>query len=144
MIFLEESMTESEYHASEPPFYFDLLIKDDERGRLISLEFSGLPFQVNRYFAISVKSTDFTRGSHAHKKCWQAFFAIHGSQKIAIKNLSGVGIFDLDEGKLLVVPPHNWCEVSFDSEDSIMGVIASHPYDHEDYLFAEPPLQQLP
>ena len=144
MIFLEESMTDLGYRVAEPPFYFDPLIKDDERGRLISLEFSGLPFQVKRYFVISVKSNDFTRGGHAHKTCWQAFFAIKGTQKIVIKNMIRVELFDLDEGKLLVIPPYNWCEVRFESKDSIIGVFASHPYDYKDYLFTEPPLQKLP
>ena len=133
-------MIESEYQNAEPPFYIDFVVKDDKRGRLTSFEFSGLPFQVKRYFAISVNSTDFTRGRHSHKECWQAFFACQGSQEIVIKNMSGVKNFDLQEGQLLIVPPYNWCEVRFDSKDSIMGVFASHPYDLEDYLTAEPPL----
>lgn len=136
-------MTESDYLIAQSPFYFDVLVKEDERGRLISLDFYQLPFQVYRYFTISVTNTNYTRGSHAHKRCWQAFFACKGSQKIVIKNLNSFKIFDLTEGKVLVVPPYNWCEVSFDSEDSIMGVFASHPYDHKDYLFEEPPLQKL-
>lgn len=132
-------MTKLEYRDAEQPFYFDFLYKDDERGTLISLEFSGLPFQVKRYFAISVNSTDFSRGNHAHKECWQAFFACHGSQTVTIKNTSGVRNFSLVGDKLLIVPPYNWAEVRFNSKDSVMGVFASHPYDHEDYLVTEPP-----
>jgi oxalate decarboxylase/phosphoglucose isomerase-like protein (cupin superfamily) len=133
-------MTDPKYLNAEHPFYLEYSVIDDQRGRLTSVDFSELPFQVNRYFAISVKSTDFTRGKHSHKLCWQAFFASKGSQRIVVKNLNGVRVFDLEAGKLLVVPPYNWCEVSFDSNDSIMGVFASHPYDYEDYLFVEPPL----
>jgi len=133
---------DSEYRNAESPYYLNFSIYEDLRGMLKSFDFSELPFQVNRYFAISVKSTDSSRGSHAHRQCWQAFFSCRGSQKIFIKNLGGIDNFQLTGSKLLIIPPYNWCEVRFDSNDSVMGVFASHPYDKEDYLLSEPPLVQ--
>jgi hypothetical protein len=135
-------MADSEYRNAGSPYFIDFLVKVDARGKLTSLEFSSVPFQVNRYFTISVNDTGFTRGSHAHKKCWQAFFACYGGQRIVVKNLSGAMNFDLGANKLLILPPYNWCEVRFETKDSIMGAFASLPYDQEDYLVGEPPLMQ--
>ena len=135
-------MTESEYNFAELPFYLDFLVKDDVRGRLVSLEFSKLPFQVKRYFAISVNDTNLTRGSHAHKTCWQAFFVCQGSLTVEIRNLSFISSFKLMADKVLIIPPYNWCEVTFETNDSVMGVLASQSYDQTDYIIAHPPLQQ--
>lgn len=135
-------MAESEYRNAESPFYLDFTVKNDDRGKLLALEFHELPFQVNRYFSISVNDSSYSRGSHAHKKCWQAFFACQGSLKIVVKNTSGIQHFVLEPPRILVVPPYNWCEIRFDSKNSYMGVLASHPYQHEDYLLTQPPLEQ--
>lgn len=131
-------MVRLEYQDAEFPYFLNFLVKEDARGKLTALEFSEIPFQVSRYFAISVNDSGLIRGGHAHKECWQAFFACVGTQKILVKNLSGSKTFDLKADQLLIVPPYNWCEVRFNSKDSIMGVFASHPYDHQDYLITEP------
>jgi hypothetical protein len=134
-------VTDLRFQSAESPFFLEFSTHEDSRGKLVSVEFSRIPFSVNRYFAISINNTDFTRGGHAHKECWQAFFASHGSLKLVIKNLSGTLQFDLKGEELLIVPPYNWCEIHFNEVDSVMGVFASHSYDPGDYLISEPPLE---
>ena len=133
-------VAELEYQDAESPFLLNFLVREDARGELKAIEFTEIPFQVNRYFSVSVTGPDLFRGRHAHKECWQAFFSCVGSQEIVIKNLSGVETHVLKPDQLLIIPPFNWCEIRFNSNNSIMGVLASHPYDQEEYLIAEPPL----
>lgn len=134
-------MRNLEYKSAETPYFLDFDILEDYRGILASFEFSKFPFPIARFFSISVSSVEFSRGSHAHKYCWQAFFSILGSQKIYIKNIYENRTFDLADQKILVVPPFNWCKIDFSSSESKMGVFASLPFSTEDYIYNEPLIQ---
>ena len=86
------------------------------------------------FFLISKRSC--VRGNHAHKKCSQFFFSIHGkvilniktpnsNKKIVLKSSSNTGI---------LVPPKYWCGVKFINKDSILMVACDKYYDFDDYL----------
>jgi UDP-2-acetamido-3-amino-2,3-dideoxy-glucuronate N-acetyltransferase len=131
-------MANEYYEVAATPYYLELGNNFDERGSLISIEFSDVPFEINRYFFISVLDLKFTRGKHAHKLCWQLFTPKWGDVIITTKNLGGREEFALVEGSALVVPPFNWCEIKFKNEITVLNVLASHPYDPLDYIFVEP------
>ena len=65
-------------------FFVKLTSFTDERGRLtpVSTRGTDLPFEVGRVFWITDVPETTERGCHAHRTCWEALFALHGSLKV--------------------------------------------------------------
>ena len=105
-------------------------------GKLVPISFDKkFPFSIKRIFFLHGKKNKI-RGEHAHKKCSQFFFSIHGkvilniktpnsNKKIVLKSSSNTGI---------LVPPKYWCGVKFINKDSILMVACDKYYDFDDYL----------
>jgi hypothetical protein len=108
----------------------------DQRGLLNSLEFNDeLPFTPMRLFYIQDVPNGLTRGGHAHKHCQQILFSIADECEISLKkNSTGIRI-KLDSPSLgIYVPSAIWADLKFKSQNSLLLVLASHPYDELDYL----------
>jgi dTDP-4-dehydrorhamnose 3,5-epimerase-like enzyme len=109
----------------------------DERGHLYFGEIDkDWDFAIKRiYFA-----KDFTkgtlRGGHAHKNLQQIIIVLSG--KIEVKTDNGRGQKEswvLEEaGAALRLYPPVWREIISHSDDALFIVLASHPYEAEDYI----------
>jgi hypothetical protein len=66
--------------------------------------------------------------------------AIPNSGEVLFKgeNISNSWEFSLEVGVGLVIPPMNWCTLQFDSKVASLTVLASHPYDEQDYILERP------
>ncbi len=107
----------------------------DERGNLVAIEKNDIPFEIKRVYYMFDTKRDVRRGFHAHKELEQLLICVHGSCKI-----------HLDDGKekqeILLDVPHEgiylkgtiWREMYDFSEDAVLMVLASEPYDESDYI----------
>jgi hypothetical protein len=109
----------------------------NELGSLGVLDFvhGNIPFTPLRIFYIYGVGESIVRGKHAHKKCKQFFVQLSGNCKITFVNKKGTGSYTLAnpyEGFL--ASELTWCEISDFSADSVLLVLASLPYDIDDYI----------
>ena len=108
----------------------------DLRGDLNVLEFGEtLPFPVKRMFwTYNVGSTD-VRGEHAHKVCEQFLIAVRGSLNVIVDDGKRREEFILDSpSRGLHLPAGCWGIQYKHSTDCVLMVLASHPYDENDYI----------
>jgi acetyltransferase-like isoleucine patch superfamily enzyme len=109
---------------------------DDLRGSLVAANFqSDLPFVPQRFFTVfGVPSTD-VRGAHAHRKCHQLLVCVQGSVSALVDDGSGRQEFVLDSPDVgLHMEPMIWGTQYRYSPDAVLMVLASHPYDADDYI----------
>lgn len=108
----------------------------DDRGALNVLEISKeLPFGCQRIFYTYTVPQGSVRGEHAHRKCHQFLIALRGSVNVAVDNGAVRDEIVLDSpSKGLHLPPGCWGEQYSHSEDCILLVLASQPYDNADYI----------
>lgn len=104
----------------------------DARGTL-SVADGLLPFPAVRIYWI-YGAAGRTRGGHRHGKTRQALIAVHGVVSIYMDDGSNSETFVLDTpSKCLIVEPKDWHTMTF-GPDSVLLVIASHPFDPNDYF----------
>jgi len=108
----------------------------DDRGALNVLEISKeLPFGCQRIFYTYTVPQGCVRGEHAHRKCHQFLIALRGCVSVAVDNGTVRDEIVLDSpSKGLHLPPGCWGEQYSHSEDCILLVLASLPYDNADYI----------
>jgi len=108
----------------------------DARGSLTVAEYATqLPFAPQRVFFVYGVPSESTRGEHAHKVCHQAIICASGSMKVEVENRHGRRKFVLDSPEsLLYLPPMVWAAQHGYSEGTISIVLASDPYDANDYI----------
>ena len=107
----------------------------DRKGNLSVVQNGDtVPFDVKRvYYLYDVPGGE-SRGAHAHKELSQLIVAASGSFTVT-----------LDDGKVkpfllnrpyqgLLVVPGIWRDLDDFSSGSVCMVLASHPYDKEDYI----------
>ncbi len=108
----------------------------DRKGNLSVVQNGDtIPFDVKRvYYLYDVPGGE-SRGAHAHKELSQLIIAASGSFTVT-----------LDDGKVkrsfllnrpyqgLLVVPGIWRDLDDFSSGSVCMVLASHPYDKEDYI----------
>ncbi len=114
----------------------DIPSATDGRGSL-AFATSGveIPFPVARVFWIYNVPSGQRRGGHAHRECHEVVFAV-----------SGAVTFLLDDGgqraevrlntptRGLLIAAGVWCELSDFADDTVLAVVASHPYDAAGYI----------
>lgn len=108
----------------------------DLRGRLTASELTrDIPFVPKRFFAVyEVPSTE-TRGEHAHRKCHQFLICLAGSVMVLVDDGANRAQVRLDDPGLgLYVPPMVWGTQYGHSPDAILAVLASDPYESDDYI----------
>ena len=119
-------------------FFVKLTSFTDERGRLtpVSTRGTDLPFEVGRVFWITDVPETTERGCHAHRTCWEALFALHGSLKVEMDDglhAPFTVVLDKPEEGLLI-PPMYWCRLSDFTPGTVCLCLASGVYDKEGYL----------
>ena len=138
--------TANGYHAGEVGGRLDLKVGgcfleqlpnfSDMRGGLTPLEFErGVPFKPARIFLVYGVSSDRVRGEHAHRECEQFLVAVAGGVSALVDD--GVHRVEvrLDNRTTgLYLAPMVWGVQYKFTPDCVVLVIASHPYDANDYI----------
>ena len=110
----------------------------DSRGELAVLG-DLLPFSVRRVFFIHNVPQDVVRGGHRHRKNRQALLCANGSCEIVTGTNGDRRVFTLSRrDECLLLDPDDYHEMRNFSPDSVLMVLASEPYDPDDYLYGNP------
>lgn len=113
----------------------ELPVVHDPRGDLTFLEAQNhVPFDIARVYYLYNVPVDSERGGHAHKELEQVIFALSGSFRVKIND----GFMDAEyvlrnPRQGLYVSQLVWREMDLFSQGAVAMVIASHPYDADDY-----------
>lgn len=115
---------------------YDIPYFADERGAMNVLEIAReLPFGCQRIFYTYTVPEGSVRGEHAHMKCEQFLIAIRGELHVAVDDGKVRDEIVLDSpSKGLHLPAGCWGEQFCHSEDCVLLVLASLPYENTDYI----------
>ena len=93
-----------------------------------------VPFKIKRVFFIyNIKGS---RGKHGHKKTLQGIVCLQGSASIKIIKKKIEKKVKLSRNtSLLLINKNEWIEIYNTSKDCIILVLASEPYDKNDYFY---------
>ena len=108
----------------------------DRKGNLSVVQNGDtVPFDVKRvYYLYDVPGGE-SRGAHAHKKLSQLIIAASGSFTVTLDDGKVKRSFMLNRPyQGLLVVPGIWRDLDDFSSGSVCMVLASHPYDIEDYI----------
>jgi len=129
-------MSSSHLPSVDDCIIFDVPKVEDRRGSLSFVEHgSALPFDVRRVFYIYDIPGGKSRGEHAHAECHQFLVAASGSFRVRLNDTRRTETVELrrpDYG--LHVPPGIWAGEKDFSSGAICLVLASHPYNEDDYI----------
>ncbi|MCR5313908.1 MAG: FdtA/QdtA family cupin domain-containing protein [Bacteroidaceae bacterium] len=107
----------------------------DSRGTLAFTEWKHLPFSVERIFWIYDVAEGKTRGGHAHSKCAEIVFAVHGSFDMFVDNGKEQEVFHIDTPDTgIYIGPNVWCELRNFAPGTVCVALASMPYDSTGYI----------
>ena len=108
----------------------------DERGLLAVGDVGGaIPFDVRRVFTVSGVPADAVRGGHAHRECHQLLVAVKGSVRVNIRDSAGSHSVMLSNPAVgAYIPPGVFAQQAQFTDDAVLMVLASHPYDPDDYI----------
>jgi hypothetical protein len=111
-------------------------VEDHVRGNLTALEFTReLPFVPQRIFLTYGIPSLSTRGEHAHRHCEQFLVCVHGECHLRVDDGENCEEFCLNRPTFgVLVPSMIWAQEHLHSKDSVLLVLASHPYEPEDYI----------
>ena len=111
-------------------------IRGDERGSLIALEGGGgVPFEIKRVYYIFATREGVERGFHAHADLTQLAICVSGSCTMSLDDGHLRADVRLDRPDLAVeIGSPIWREMRDFSPDAVLLVLASAPYDTNDYI----------
>ena len=115
---------------------YDIPYFADDRGALNVLEIAReLPFGCQRIFYTYTVPEGSVRGEHAHKRCEQFLIAIRGELHVAVDDGTHRDEIVLSSPSAgLHLPAGCWGEQFSHSPDCILLVLASLPYENDDYI----------
>jgi UDP-2-acetamido-3-amino-2,3-dideoxy-glucuronate N-acetyltransferase len=109
----------------------------DLRGSLTAGEVSDeeMPFAPQRWFLVYDVPGREVRGEHAHRICDQFLICVHGSVQVAVDDGERRAEVSLDDPTLgIYIPAGIWASQYRYDGDAVLLVLASHPYDPDDYI----------
>jgi dTDP-4-dehydrorhamnose 3,5-epimerase-like enzyme len=109
----------------------------DPRGNLTFIEGSNhIPFDIARvYYLYDVPGGE-TRGGHAHRQLEQLIIAMSGAFDVVLDDGADRKTISLNRSYFgLYVPRMLWRELVNFSSGSVCAVLASRPYEPEDYYY---------
>lgn len=99
---------------------------------------TALPFDVRRVYFHSNVPVGASRGAHGHLNLQQFLVAIAGEIDVEVIGAAGMDHFSLtDTGPGLYLPKGVWRTLTFATPDAVSLVLASEPYDADDYVSLE-------
>lgn len=109
---------------------------EDMRGALTVAEVQEhVPFLIQRFFLTYEVPTKEVRGEHAHRTLHQFLMCVHGSCCVIADDGANRREFRLSEPTTaLYLPPLTWSVQYKHSSDAVLLVVASAPYDAQDYI----------
>lgn len=111
----------------------------DPRGTLTVMD-RELPFPVRRIYYIYGVDKDVVRAGHRHKKNVQVLICVKGSCEIYVNDGVQKENFVLDRpDKGLLMRPEDWHTMYNFTPDALLLVLASEPFDVNDYIDEEYP-----
>lgn len=113
----------------------DLPVISDPRGDLTFVEGGNhIPFDIKRVYYLYNVPVDSERGGHAHKELEQVIFALSGSFRLKLDDGSHTSEYWLRDPRQGVhIRNLIWREMDCFSQGAVCMVLASLPYDEEDY-----------
>lgn len=109
----------------------------DDRGHLVVVEgLKDIPFEIRRIFYIYGTQADTVRGSHANRKSEFVMINVAGRSTIRVRDgLGNEGVFAINRPHTgLYLPKMIWKDMYDFSEDSVLLVLSSEPYDPDEYI----------
>jgi len=98
-----------------------------------------LPFSIKRVFYI-YNSDNSIRGQHRHKKTIQGLICVSGKYRVGVDNgLNKCDYYLNSPEECLILEPEDWHEMEGLTDDAVLLVLASEPYDVNDYIDAPYP-----
>jgi dTDP-4-dehydrorhamnose 3,5-epimerase-like enzyme len=109
----------------------------DKRGNLsIIEEFKNIPFKIERTYWIYDVPGGESRGGHAYRENEEFIVALSGSFDVVLDDGNNKKIFSLNRSYYgLYVPKGLWREMNNFSTNSLALVLASTPYNANDYIY---------
>lgn len=108
----------------------------DDRGTLIAIEAGiDVPFAIRRVYYLYGTAEDAERGFHAHRNLKQLAIAANGSCTFLLDDGRDEEEVRLDRPDIgLFIDSMVWREMRNFSNDCVLIVLASEPYDEADYI----------
>jgi dTDP-4-dehydrorhamnose 3,5-epimerase-like enzyme len=106
----------------------------DDRGELIPIEFSKLPFVPVRCFFVSASDVNVIRGNHAHYKTQQWIYCVKGMIEVNLFDGKYTTIKTIKKGEAILVPALIWDSQKYLTDDTLLLVFCSTPYHRGDYI----------
>ncbi len=103
---------------------------DDDRGSLCVIE--AVPFPIKRIYYLLDVQPGAARGGHAHRNLQRWLVAVAGGFRATLDGADSVRLYRPD--RALYVAPMRWLELSDFSPGAVCLVLASAPYDPQDYI----------
>jgi UDP-2-acetamido-3-amino-2,3-dideoxy-glucuronate N-acetyltransferase len=109
---------------------------EDLRGNLLAREVGkGLPFTPRRCFVVFDVPSKEVRGEHAHRLCEQLLVCLRGSMAVVCDDGERRQEIRLESPEVgLYLPPMVWATQYKYTQDAMLLVLASDPYDPADYI----------
>ena len=117
------------------PQFINLPQIRDPRGDLTFVEGGNqIPFQIARVYYLYNVPVDAERGGHAHRELEQVVFALSGSFRITLDDgESKAEVWLNDPRRGVHLRNMIWREMDCFSQGAVCMVLASAPYDEDDY-----------
>lgn len=97
-------------------------------------DFNEIPFKIRRTFYLYDIPGGEARGGHAHRQLFQFIVAISGSFEVKVDDGHRQKTFTLNQSNHgLLIVPGIWATLQNFSSGSVCAVLASEPYDEDDY-----------
>lgn len=108
----------------------------DNGGKLFPVELSGL-FYPKRIFWVTGVPRNAIRGKHAHRKCKQIYFCLAGKITITAVAHGKKEQKTLSPGDFCLIKERVWTSEKYLTGKDVLLVLASRPYEKEDYYKEE-------
>ena len=106
----------------------------DPRGNLTVAQ-AQVPFDIRRVYWVYDVPAGESRGGHAHKRCRELIVAVSGSFHVTLDNGTERKTFLLNHPyQGLLVETDTWRTLDDFSSGAVGLVLASEPFDEEDYI----------
>lgn len=114
----------------------DFPVIHDQRGNLTFIEGGEhVPFEIKRVYYLYDVPGGASRAGHAHKTLEQVLIAASGSFDVVVDDVSSRESVTLNRSYFgLYVPSCVWREIVNFSSGAVCLVLASDPYDEDDYF----------